>query len=423
MGKKLFTAAAAFVTAALALGGCSSSSSDTGGSADDGPVTLSYAIWDAKQEATLRKIADEFTKANPNIKVDIQVTPTTNDGYQTKLRTAATAGNAPDVFWLNGPNFQFFASNGQLLPLSDQNAADAAKWPSALKELYSYEGKQYGVPKDFDTVGLWFNKKMFDAAGVKYPDDTWTWQTFTDAAKKLSDPAKGTFGVAALLTGQENYYDTILQAGGSVISADGKKSGFDDPASIEGLKIWTDLIKNGASPSQAAMTDTHPVTMFMSEKIAMYWGGSWNAAEFNKNPAIKDIVDVAVLPQGKQRATVIHGLGNVVYAKTKYPKQATKFANFLGSETAAKIQAETGTVIPAYDGLTETWVKSMPQFNLKAYIDELAYAKPYPISKNAAVWNKMETDILTAAWAGTTPIDEAAKKLAADMNAALAKEK
>jgi multiple sugar transport system substrate-binding protein len=154
----------------------------------------------------------------------------------------------------------------------------------------------------------------------------------------------------------------------------------------------------------------------------MYWAGSWNASAFNADPKTKDTVDVAVLPQGKQRATVIHGLGNAVYAKTKYPAQALKFANFLGSEAAAKIQAETGTVIPAYDGMTDVWVKSMPQYNLKAYIDELAYAKPYPISKNTAVWNKAEIDDLTPAWAGTVSIEDAAKKLAADMNAALAKE-
>jgi multiple sugar transport system substrate-binding protein len=423
MRKKLLAAAAMVVAATTAISGCSSSSSET---ADSGPVTLSYSIWDAKQEPTMRKIADEFTKAHPEIKIDIQVTPSANNAYWTKIQTGATAGNAPDVFWMTGPNIQLYAGNGQLLPLSDQIKADkvdTTKYPDGLNALYSLGGKQYGIPKDFDTVALWYNKKLFDAAGVKYPDDSWTWETFTDAAKKLTDPAKGVFGVAAFLTGQENTYNTILQAGGSVISEDGKKSGYADPATVEGLKIWTDLLKAGASPTQAAMTETYPTTMFTSGKLAMYWGGSWNASEFGTNPATKDSVDVAVLPKGKQRATVIHGLANVVYAKTKHPKQAWEFVKFLGSEQAAKIQAETGTVIPAYEGTQETWVKSMPQFNLKAYLDELEYAKPYPVSKNTAVWNKLEADLLTPAWAGTTPVEDAAKKLAGEMDAALAKEK
>jgi len=416
------TVAAVVILAAVT--GCSGSS-DAGGSKDDGPVTVTYAIWDQNQQPALRKIADEFEAANPNIKVDIQVTPNANNAYLTKLQAGATAGNAPDTFWMNGPNFQFYAANGQLLPLSDRIAADGvdtSKYPAALNTIYSYDGKQYGLPKDFDTVALWYSKKLFDAAGVKYPDETWTWQTFVDAAKKLTVPAKGQYGVAAFQAGQENYYDTIFQAGGHVISEDGKKSGYDDPATIEGLKIWTDLIKAKASPSQGAMTETYPSLMFEAGKIAMYWAGSWNALEFNKNPATKNSVDVAVLPQGKQRATVIHGLGNVVYAKTKHPNQAWAWVKFLGSQRAAQIQAETGTVIPAYDGTQQAWVKSMPQFHLQAYLDELAYAKPFPISRNTSAWSKFEADDLTPAWDGTVPVEDAAKKLAADMNDALAKE-
>jgi multiple sugar transport system substrate-binding protein len=182
------------------------------------------------------------------------------------------------------------------------------------------------------------------------------------------------------------------------------------------------LLKAKASPTQAAMTDTYPSQIFESGKLAMYWAGSWNAAEFNKNPATKNTVDVAVLPKGKERASVIHGLGNVVYAKSKHPKEAWQWVKFLGSQRAAQIQAETGTVIPAYEGTQDAWVKSMPQFHLQAYLDELAYAKPYPVSRNTAEWNKAEADDLTPAWSGVVPVEDAAKKLAADMNATLAKE-
>jgi multiple sugar transport system substrate-binding protein len=427
MGKKTVRAVAAIaiVSGAIALAGCSSSSG-TKGSNDNGPVTLSYAIWDKNQQPAMQKIADAFTKEHPNIKVDIQLTPYKNKAYFTKLQTAATAGSAPDVFWMNGPNIQYYASNGQLLPLSDKIAADKvdlAKYPAALNAIYSFQGKQYGLPKDFDTVALWYNKKLFDAKGVKHPDDAWTWRTFTDAAKKLSDPAKGVYGVGAALDSQQNFYNTIFQAGGNVISTDGKKSGYDDPASIEGLKIWTDLIAAKASPTQASMTDTDPLQTFESGKLAMYWGGSWNAVEFNNNPATKTAVDVAVLPQGKERATVIHGLANVVYAKTKHPQAAWQFVQYLGSQAAAQIQAETGTVIPAYDGSQQTWVKSMPQYHLQAYIDELVYAKPYPVSQNTAAWNTAETDTLTPAWSGSGSVADAAKKLAEAMNTDLAKEK
>lgn len=66
---------------------------------------------------------------------------------------------------------------------------DVSKYPQSLINLYSYQGNVYGLPKDFDTIAL-FNKDLFDKAGVAYPDDTWTSDTLTEAAKKLTDPKR-----------------------------------------------------------------------------------------------------------------------------------------------------------------------------------------------------------------------------------------
>ena len=96
------------------------------------------------------------------------------------------------------------------------------------------------------------------------------------------------------------------------------------------------------------MTDTEPVSLFESGRVAMYFTGSWNAIRFANNEYTKDRVDVAVLPKGKERAVIIHGLSNVIAANTKHPEEAWKFVEFLGSREAMEIQAKTGTVIPAY---------------------------------------------------------------------------
>jgi multiple sugar transport system substrate-binding protein len=162
--------------------------------------------------------------------------------------------------------------------------------------------------------------------------------------------------------------------------------------------------------------------MFESGKVAMLYGGSWNAIEFKANEYTKNKVDVAVLPKGKTRATVIHGLGYVISGKTSHPKEAWQFVKFLGSKDAALIQAKTGTVIPAFKGTQQPWVKAIPQFHLKFFLDELAYAKPYPASKNTAKWNDLETKYFTKAWSGQMSIQSAAKQVAKEMNAALAKE-
>ena len=282
MGIRTVVAASAVLALATSTAACSSSASS---SASAGKVSLSYGVWDATQVPAMQKIIAAFEAQNPAITVTIQQTPWAD--YWTKLQAAASGGSAPDVFWMNGPNFQLYAANHVLRPLTGLHP-DTSVYPSALAQLYQYQGVQYGLPKDFDTVGLWYNKAIFDAAGVAYPTAAWTWADFQAAAKKLTDPAKGVYGVGANLEGQENYYDTIYQAGGYVISPDGKKSGYADPAGIAGLKFWTDLVAAKESPSLKQMTDTAPLNLFESGKLAMYWGGSWDAKAFAANDVDQD---------------------------------------------------------------------------------------------------------------------------------------
>nr|MBA2680769.1 sugar ABC transporter substrate-binding protein [Ktedonobacteraceae bacterium] len=331
----------------------------------------------------------------------------------------------PDVFWLNAANLIKFASNDTLLPLDDQiskDKVDLNNYPPQLVSLYTYNGKHYGMPKDFDTIGLWYNKALFDAAGVKYPDNTWTWDTVKQAAQKLTNPARGVWGIAAPLNDHLGFYNTIPQSGGYVISPDKKKSGFDQSAGITGLQYIYGLIQSKVSPSAQQMTDTPPVSMFESGKVAMMYAGSWQTLELAHNEYTKDKVDVAVLPQGKQRATVIHGLGNVISAGTKNAQAAWEFDKFLGSKDAADIQARTGTVIPAYNGTQSAWAKSLPQYHLQAYIDELPYAVPYPISKNTDAWVNAQDKVLGQVWTGSLTVEDGAKQLGQQINQMLAKE-
>ncbi|GAA2051432.1 hypothetical protein GCM10009839_67970 [Catenulispora yoronensis] len=281
---------------------------------------------------------------------------------------------------------------------------------------------QYGMPKDFDTVGLWYNKKLFDAAGVKYPDATWTWQNVIDAVQKLTDPGKGVWGIASPDWTQENLFNTILQAGGSIIGADKKKSGFDDPKTLAGLQYALDFVtKYKVSPTAQQMTDTQPDQLFASGKAAMFADGDYDLPEYKAAGLDADVAPLPAGPDGKH-ATVINGLANVVYAKTKHPAAAWEWVEYLGSKEANEIQAKTGTVIPAYNGLSADWVASAPQYHLQTFIDQLDVAVPYPVSKNTAAWTKPMQDTLDQIWGGKLDVQTGAKQIADQMNAALAKE-
>jgi len=254
----------ATVSAAALLAACSGPSGDTGGDADYTPpasdlkAELTYAFWDASQQPAIEANLKDFNKEYPNIKVNLDVTPWGD--YWTKIQTQASSDTLPDLFWLNGPNFQLYASNGKVAPLTplvDGGYIDPANYPSALVDLYKLDGVQYGVPKDFDTIGLWYNKAIFAEAGVAEPSADWTWDDLKKAGDEISTKLKdqGIYGVAGGMDGQTTYYNTIFQAGGEVITADGT-SGYDEPATQAGIQLWTDLIASGASPSMQQLTDT-----------------------------------------------------------------------------------------------------------------------------------------------------------------------
>ncbi len=122
----------------------------------------------------------------------------------------------------------------------------------------------------------------------------------------------------------------------------------------------------------------------------MIAGGSWLASTYAQADPSLAVIDVAPLPisptTGK-RASIIHGLANVMYSGTQHPDESWKFLQFLGSKRAEEILASTGTVIPAYQGLQDTWVSALPNMDLKVFMDAVDYSIPYPSTSKGSEWN------------------------------------
>ncbi|WP_221414188.1 ABC transporter substrate-binding protein [Paenibacillus sp. 598K] len=384
------------------------------------PVTLTYAIWDSNQEKGLRTIADEFEADNPGTKINITVTGWGD--YWTMLEAGATGGSLPDVFWMHSNEIYRYASNGMLMDLSDKIAGsdvvEMDKFPEGLTQIYNFEGKQYAIPKDFDTIGLWYNKTLFDAAGVSYPDDSWTWDTLYDAAKTLTKD--GVYGILTPFHNQEGYYNFIYQNGGTVITDD-KKSGYDDPKTIEALEFYTKFIRDGLSP--AIYGDSERAEALQNGLVAMGFFGSWNLSGFSSNEFIAQNFDVAVLPKQERQASIFNGLGHAVAHNTEHAEEAWKFVEYLGSKKAQERQAELGVAISAYEGTANLWVSSNPNFNIQAFVDMVDYAVIRPYSNTTAVWEDKAYEALKPAFTGEKSVEEASKNAAAVMNESLASEK
>lgn len=420
------------IVGALMLTSCSSGGTTDGGEVDtsldpaDISGELSYAIWDVNQQPGMEALIDDFNKTYPNVKVKVEVTAYAQ--YFTKLQTQASSGTLPEVFWMNGPNFQLFASNDMLAPLSplvEADMLDTSKYPEALNSMYSLDDEQYSVPKDFDTIAVYYNREILERAGLEEPTSDWTWDDYRAMANQITDRlgSEGVIGAGENYDNQPMLYPAIVGNGGYIIK-DGK-SGYDDPKTIEAIQFWRDMVADGAMLTPSQNADTTGTQRFLNGQAGMVWSGTWQVAPL-LDSVVKDKIGVVELPLSPSgdRQTVIHGIGNSMSAKAASDPAAQAFLAYLGSEKAALIQAEMGTANPAYEGTQQAFVDSAPDYDLEIFLtaaDE--YAKPYPISKNTSAWNKFETELLPEAFSGDRPVDEVAKELAKKMNEALGKEK
>ena len=149
---------------------------------------ITFQLWGSPKEGEIwSKIAKSFEAQHPDIKVKIELSDW--DHYWEKLRVLTAGGTPPDVFAMDAPLYPDWQSRGVLLNLdsylkADPHALDGI-YPITL-EAYKTADGYFGLPRDFQTIVLYYNKDMFDAAGVAYPTDKWTWNDLRETAKKLT---------------------------------------------------------------------------------------------------------------------------------------------------------------------------------------------------------------------------------------------
>lgn len=413
------------------LSACGGNDTAGGGGGEAGSTDaaeLNYYVWNEEQAKIMTKAMPTFNEKYPGIKVNITTTPYKE--YFTKLQTQVSSGTDPDVYAMRGASIDLYASEGLLSPIDDlisEGRIDPANYPPALVDLYKVDGKQYGVPYDYDSVALWYNKAIFDQAGEEYPTDDWTWDDFTGTAARISEKLKGEgiYGCAAEPgDSQISYYNTIPAAGGYVISEDGTTSGYDQPEAIEGLDFWAQLMQNGSAPTIQQLTDQAGSEWFAAAKAAMIYAAAYNAPTFLESDHADDF-QIVRLPTKVTNSSVVHGVANVVSARSKNQAAAKALVEWLSGEDYAKLIAASGIIIPAFAGTAEAYLAVKPEWNLQTFIDAAAdeNGSPYPSSLNTQAWASIEPNVFGDLWSGGKTAEQAGQEMAAQMNALLAEEK
>jgi multiple sugar transport system substrate-binding protein len=349
-----------------------------------GPAaTITYAIWgDTTELANQQKIVDTFTAMNRTIKVNVTVADW--DTYWPKLLTSLAGGNAPDVFLMDGPLFPDYQTRAQLLdltPLIARDGFDTSQLADlAVKDFTGADGHLYGLPRDMSTVGLYYNKKMFDAAGIPYPDATWDWAKLAEVATKLTKTSGGTttqWGFYTETSDMENYWSSLVwQAGGDILSPDKKTVVIDSDQAAAGIQFLQDLIYKDKVMPQPVAGGTGDA--FENGQAAMEANGSWLVPT---HQAAGIDFGVAPLPKGPAgQATSVNPSGVVVGKGTKSPDAAWEFLKcYSGPEMQAQIATLKASMPANKAVLAEQYATSFD--GGKTFADALAYAHLKPSFK------------------------------------------
>jgi multiple sugar transport system substrate-binding protein len=381
-------------------------------------VTISYFTFSAAPDhlETLDEMIALFETANPGIQVEVETAAYAD--YFTELQTRIAGGEAPDTFELNYENFVTYASKGTLLDLTSAVDAETAGryYPEAL-QAFQLDGKQYGLPASFSNVVLFYNKDLFDAAGVTYPTADWTWTEEMDAATKLTNADEDVWGMYAPISFHE-FYKSAAQNGCSFFGADGSVT-INQPACVEALEFMVSAQTEGVQPTDADLAGVPNEDLFKEGKLAMLTSGIWMFSAFADLPFAWDI---AVEPGNVQDASHFFSNAAVVSADTDQAEAAAKWAAFFTSDPeAAKVRVGASWELPALQDQTlfDSYLAQTPPESREVVFESLDAIVTPPVIEQQQQMQDAVTAVLDQVKAGDMTAQEALDQAKTDIEALL----
>lgn len=311
---------------------------------DNEQVTITFSLWDVFDQTLI----DAFEEANPGIKVELVTTP--DSDYSQKVNTSLIGGTAADVILAFEADIQRFAENGLVEKLDDYVANtesfDMDDFVPAVQELTEDMNGIYGLPWTLAFEIMYYNKDMFDTAGLDYPTNDWTYEDFNEAAIALTirDGDNVTQWGADALTFRGLWW-SLIGAFGDDIYTDGQIDLGDGLAkAIEYQDKLTNIDKVSPQPSSGGeMAD-----LFASGRVAMSRNGSWMIANYKDNEFNWDI---APLPTGDRDYNALHTGFYTINANSEHKEEAWKFIEFMMSHEGQTMYSEIYNNVSALESV------------------------------------------------------------------------
>jgi ABC-type glycerol-3-phosphate transport system substrate-binding protein len=345
----------------LALSGTLGCGSDVPEEAAPAAPMIRVAYWGGPEEmAVLNELIEQWQQHNPGVQVRLEHTPFS--AYVSRLLTRIAGGAAPDIMASEVNLFPRLWAKKVFLPLNDFLEGDPEFdinefFPEVVKR-FTVNGQVYGIPRDTAPFAcVYYNKRLFDEAGLPYPTDDWTWNDLLAAAQHLTkrdaDGKVTQYGFYAWA-----WQNFVYSNGGKMVDDlyHPTRCLLDEPAAIEGIQFFADLMgKYEVSPTPMALGNLAmgAQQMFMTGRVAMFSSGYWEVPTLLN---IKDFEwDVVMFPQGPTgiRAFATGGTGYSILKSTKHPELAWQVLKALAGREGQRKLAQTGLAQPANQVIAE----------------------------------------------------------------------
>lgn len=411
-------------------------------------VTIKYVLWDANQQPAYEQCASDFEAANPNINVEIEQLGW--DDYWNGIQTGMVSGEAPDVFTNHLAKYPEFASKGQLVdiqPFVERDGVDTSIYIGELADLWTRDGARYGLPKDWDTIAVVYNKEMLEAAGISEEElnnATWdpeTGGTFEEIVAKLTIDANGNNALSPDFdpTNVDVYGIALPYSGGAygqtqwsmfAVSNGWKfndglydtKYNYEDPKFIETIQWYADmsLEKHIAAPF-ADIASLGGDTLFTTGEVAMTTQGSWMIGFFSANAPFE--VGFARLPIGPEgRKSMFNGLADSIWAGSEHIEESWQWVKYAASPACENVVGNFGVVFPA----TEEGVTNALAAYEERGLDVSAFTEQalepdgtflFPVTDNASEVTSIMTEVMDAIALGQVKAADALPTADAEVDA------
>jgi len=389
---------------------------------------------DTIEMGNVRKIIKDI-KTTYDIDVVQERAPAGNP-YMEKLLTQAAGGMAPDIVFVEVGNIQPMISKGLLVDLTPYLEEEKkVKGGFSIKDYYpevvdrfTVDGKIYVIPRDIAPICvIYYNKNLFNEAGLDYPKDDWDWDDFLEIAKKLTKKDKnGKITQYAFLDEWTIWEAWVYSNGGSIVDnvKNPSKITLDSKEAIEGVQFRADLCYKydiSPKPSVAALSQgVHGTsTAFMNQQVAMFFTGYWKSGFFR---SIRNFEwDVVMFPKGPKgkRAFPSGGSGYAITTQCKRKEEAWKVLKSFAGEGGQKHLSSQGGLQPALISLAKSkqFLDDKPPANKKIMLDAVKHIVFTPLHPD---WEEMNIGHiapgLDGVWSGKMTAEEALTKLTKKLN-------